>query len=215
MRRAVYADVSAVDVISDRDRPGLAEASGLTEALRLYDSAYHAEMQWWTAPYEVSDGIPHSALVSAAESDRVDVGRSFPVTRNDERRVELGDDRSTILVISAVDDARRDILGCGETLSAVLLEATMAGPGHLHADPHDRSRGDPATSWPPSPAGRCRRCSCGWELPPPLDPVPPPTPRRPLSEVLHFGVRRETTASVALSVVAHGDQRRATRDLRP
>jgi hypothetical protein len=41
--------------------------------------------------------------------------------------VELGDDRSTILVISAIDDARRDILGCGQTLSAVLLEATMAG----------------------------------------------------------------------------------------
>ena len=127
MRRAVCAEVSVVDVISDRNRPALVEASGLTEALRLYDSEYHVEMQWWTAPYEVGDGIPHSALVSAAESDRVDVGRSFPVTHNEERRVEMGDDRSTILVISAIEDARRYILGCGQTLSAVLLEATMAG----------------------------------------------------------------------------------------
>ena len=55
------------------------------------------------------------------------MGRSFPVTHNDERRVQLGDDRSTILVVSAVDDVRRDVLGCGQTLSAVLLEATVAG----------------------------------------------------------------------------------------
>ena len=66
MRKAIYADVSAVDVISDQDRSELAETSALTDALRLYDSAYHAEMQRWTAPYEVSDGIPQSALVSAA-----------------------------------------------------------------------------------------------------------------------------------------------------
>ena len=177
-----------LDVISDRDRPDLAEASTLTEALRLYDSAYHAEMHWWTAPYEVSDGIPQSALVSAAESDRVDVGRSFPVTHNEERRVELGDDQSTILVISALDDVRRDILGCGETLSAVLLEATMAGLAtctltHMTEVTATRDIVAAITGI------RCPRCWCGWALPPSLEEVPPPTPRRPVSEVLHFSVR--------------------------
>lgn len=49
------------------------------------------------------------------------------ITHNEERRVALGDDRSAILVVSALDDNRRDILGCGETLSAVRLKATMAG----------------------------------------------------------------------------------------
>ena len=42
--------------------------------------------RWWTAAFEVSEGIPHSSLVSAAESDRVDVGRTFPVTHHRERR---------------------------------------------------------------------------------------------------------------------------------
>lgn len=32
-----------------------------------------------------------------------------------------------MLVISAHDDTHRDVLGCGETLSRVLLEATLAG----------------------------------------------------------------------------------------
>ena len=92
----------------------------------MYDSAYHQEMHWWTAPFEVSDGIPHDALVSAAESDRVAIGRTFPVTHHRERRLEVPEDRSTVVVISAADDTRRDVLGCGETLSAILLEATLA-----------------------------------------------------------------------------------------
>ena len=187
MRKSISADVSAVDVISDRDRSDLAEASSLTEALRLYDSAYHAEIHWWTAPYEVSDGIPPSALVSAAESDRVDVGRSFPVIHNEERRVELGDDQSTLLVISALDDVRRDILGCGETLSAVLLEATMAGLATCtltHMTEVAATRDIVAAiTGRPLPQVLVRVGTA-----PASDEVPPPTPRRPLSDVLHFSV---------------------------
>lgn len=189
MREAVGAigDVAAVDVIDDRGRSELAEAASLSEALRLYDSGYHAEMNWWTAPYEVSDGIPHSALVSAAESDRVDVGRSFPVTHNEERRVGVGDDRSTILVISALDDVRRDILGCGETLSAVLLEATMAGLAtctltNLTEVAATRDIVAEITGRPlPQVLVRVGTA-------PALETTPAPTPRRPLSEVLTFSV---------------------------
>lgn len=189
MREAVSAagDVAAVDVIGDRGRSDLAEAASLSEALRLYDSGYHAEMNWWTAPYEVSDGIPHSALVSAAESDRVDVGRSFPVTHNEERRVELGDDRSTILAISAFDDVRRDILGCGETLSAVLLEATMAGLATCsltNLTEAAATRGIVAEiTGRPLPQVLVRVGTA-----PALETTPSPTPRRPLSEVLTFSI---------------------------
>src|SRR6478672_3327844 len=121
LRGTVTSEAVRLDTIPDDLRPQLAEASQLTESLRLYDSSYHAELEWWTAAFEVSEGIPHSALVSAAESDRVDVGRSFPVTHNQDRRLEVGDDQSTILVISAVDDVR---------------------VGHLHVDEHDRNRRD-------------------------------------------------------------------------
>jgi len=99
----------------------------LTNALRFYDTNYFATLQRWTAPFEASEGIPYDSLVSAAEGDRVDVGRTFPVTHHPERRDQVPDDLSTILVISAHGGARRDTLGCGETLSMVLLEATMAG----------------------------------------------------------------------------------------
>ena len=58
--------------------PQLAEASRLTESLRRYDASYHAELHWWTAPFEIADGVPYSSLASAAERDRVDVARSFP-----------------------------------------------------------------------------------------------------------------------------------------
>ena len=38
-----------LDVIADEARAELAEASQLTESLRLYDSSYHAELDWWTS----------------------------------------------------------------------------------------------------------------------------------------------------------------------
>ncbi|KUI32601.1 hypothetical protein [Mycobacterium sp. GA-2829] len=128
LRSAVDESLAMLDVIADDARPQLAEASQLTESLRLYDSDYHAELNWWTGWLAVSDGIPQSSLVSAAESDRVDIGRHFPVTHGGlERRMSVPEDRSKVLVISAHDDTRRDILDCGETLSRVLLEATLAG----------------------------------------------------------------------------------------
>ncbi len=183
LRHAVADDLALLDVLPEDAHPQLAEASHLTEALRLYDSSYHAELAWWTGPYETTDGIPNSALVSAAESDRVDVGRSFPVIQHRDRRWQLGDDQSTILVLSALGDSRRDILTCGEALSIALLEATMAGMATCpltHLTEVDASRD-------------IVKGLTGHDLPqvlirvgmaPVLDSVPPPTPRRPLRDVL-------------------------------
>jgi nitroreductase len=185
LRRAVDDDLALLDVLSDDAHPQLAEASHLTEALRLYDSSYHAELDWWTGPFETADGIPDSALVSAAESDRVDIGRTFPVTRHHERRLQLAEDRSKVLVLSALGDSRRDILTCGEALSMVLLEATMAGMATCpltHLIEVDASRDVVAGL-------------TGHALPqvlirvgmvPALDEIPPPTPRRPLNDVLSW-----------------------------
>ena len=108
LRDTVDSDAVRLDVIPDDLRPQLAEASQLTESLRLYDSSYHAELDWWTAAFEVSEGIPHSSLVSAAESDRVDVGRTFPVTHHRERRPEVDEDHAKVLVLSTYDDTPRE-----------------------------------------------------------------------------------------------------------
>jgi hypothetical protein len=127
LRNAAVAGLVHLDVIPEELRPELARASQLTESLRLYDSSYHDELRWWTGHFENSDGIPSSSLVSAAESDRVDVGRRFPASDNQERRAGTGSDQSRVLVLSTDEDTRDDALRCGEALSAVLLECTMAG----------------------------------------------------------------------------------------
>ena len=178
---------AAVDVISPTDRPTVADASQLTDALRLYDAAYHHEIDWWTSPFEVTDGIPHSSLVSAAEADRVDVGRSFPVTQNRERRRTVAEDTAQLVVISALGDTRADLLRCGEALSALLLDATMAGLAsctlsHLTEVQASRDIVGALVDRPyPQVVVRIGRV-------PELDEVPPPTPRRSLSDVLRVKV---------------------------
>jgi nitroreductase len=183
LRHDLGDELAVLDVLPEDARPRLAEASQLTESLRLYDSSYHAELAWWTGPFATSDGIPHSSLVSAAESDRVDIGRTFPVTHHRERRSEVAEDRSTVVVLSALGDTRRDILTCGEALSVTLLEATMAGLATC-----------PLTHMTEVEASRDIVIGLtGRALPqllirvgmaPALDDVPPATPRRPLSDVL-------------------------------
>lgn len=160
-----------VDVISESDRHELAFATGLTNALRLYDPYYWAVLQLWAAPFEASDDIPYDTLISVAEEDPVDVGRTSPV------------DLSTILVISARDSTPRDTLGCGEALSTVLLEAILAGLAtctlthltellttrHVVAELTGRAL--------PQLLVRVGRAPGGGQF-------PPPTPRRAVGEVL-------------------------------
>jgi nitroreductase len=116
------------DIVLDRDRPILAEASRLTEQLRSADPSYQSELNWWTSPFALTDGIPQTSLVSDSEAGRVDVARTFPSARPTERRPDIGVDRSKIILLSTThEDARDDVLRCGEALSAVLLECTLAG----------------------------------------------------------------------------------------
>src|SRR5690625_2619269 len=116
-----------LDVLPEQARPRLAQASQFAESLRLYDSAYHAELRRWTVPFEESAGIPYSSLVSSTEGDRVDIGRAFPAGHPRERRLHIHEDRARILVLSTDTDSRADALEAGEALSTVLLECTMAG----------------------------------------------------------------------------------------
>jgi nitroreductase len=183
LRSRLDESVAFVDVISGTDRKQLAYATDLTESLRLYDSYYWAALHRWTAPFEATEGIPYDALVSAAEADRVDVGRSFPVSRHPERREQLPSDLATILVVSAPDDTQRSMLGSGETLSKVLLEATVAGLAtctltHLTELSTSRHIIEELTGRAlPQVLVRVGQA-------PENEKVPPPTPRRPLDDVL-------------------------------
>ncbi|MEB3981587.1 NAD(P)H nitroreductase [Mycobacterium sp. 663a-19] len=124
---AVDAGTVHLDVLADELRPELARASQLTESLREYDSSYHTELDWWTNHFESVEGIPGSSLPSAAESGEVDVARRFPAGPHDLRRAYIGQDESKVLVLSTDEDTRDAALRCGEALSAVLLECTVAG----------------------------------------------------------------------------------------
>ncbi|PND58091.1 NAD(P)H nitroreductase [Mycobacterium sp. ENV421] len=186
LRATIDTDRVAIRVLPESVRPQLAQASRLTESLRRYDASYHAELAWWTAPYEVSDGVPHSSLVSVTERDRVDVARVFPAAEHADRRPEVDQDRSTILVLTTFGDSRRDALDCGEVLSDVLLEATLAGLAtctltHMTelAASRDVVRALTGTEDDPQLLIRIG-------LAPVIAPSPPATPRRPLSDVLEF-----------------------------
>jgi nitroreductase len=175
-----------LEVIADDLRPRLEEAAEIADSLRMYDAQYHNELRWWTAPFEPSEGIPYSALVSAAESDRVGIGRAFPVPRRPERRLEIPEDHAKVLLLSTNGDARADALAAGEALSATLLECTMAGLAtcpvtHLTEVTVTRDLLRSLIDYEAVPQVLIR-----VGVVPVSGKVPPPTPRRALSEVLRL-----------------------------
>jgi nitroreductase len=179
-------DVVMLDALTDEQRPCLVEASQLSEVLRRDDPSYHVELQWWTSSFALTHGMPPSALLSVAERRRVDIARDFPIRSHQDRRPEIDADWSKILVLSTPGDTRADVLRCGEVLSTVLIECTMAGMAtctltHLIESEESRDivggligrRGEPQVLIRVGTA-------------PPMESPPAPTPRRPLDSVLHI-----------------------------
>jgi nitroreductase len=116
-----------LDILLDDSRPQLAYASHLAESLRLYDIPYQNEIHWWAAPFEATEGIPYSALVSAEEDERVGIDRAFPHPHQPDRRAEIPEDHAMVLLLSTASNGRADALASGEALSAALLACTMSG----------------------------------------------------------------------------------------
>ncbi|UQX10350.1 Acg family FMN-binding oxidoreductase [Candidatus Mycobacterium methanotrophicum] len=179
-------DIAMLDVLSDELRPKLAKASYLTETLRQNDVSYHAELQWWTSPFALSEGIPPEALASTSERWRVDLARDFPARGDADRRADVAVDCSKVLVLSTEGDARAEVFGCGEALSTVLLECTMAGMAtcaltHLIELDESRDivrrligeRGEP-------------QVLIRVGIAPPMEDLPAATPRRLLDDVLEI-----------------------------
>jgi hypothetical protein len=132
-------------------------------------------------------GVPPTSRVSASEASRVDIARAFPTAGYGERRAQIGPDRSKIIVLSTRGDTSLEVLRCGEALSTVLPECTVAGmatctlthlteitPSRMVIRQRTRQRGLPQllirVGTTPA-AGEQQR---------------PPTPRRPVTEVLQF-----------------------------
>lgn len=184
--RSTFDPADAVlDVLPDGSRPALARAAEFTASLRRYDSGYQAELQWWAGHVVAASGIPRGALLSEQERRRVPVGRTLPARTGEARRAGL-DDHSTIMVLSTDSDAAPDLLRCGEALSTVLLECTVAGYvtcplTHLTEQPRSRAIVSELTGRKELPqvlirVGTAPGPDEGYAL----------TPRRRVSEILEF-----------------------------
>ncbi len=186
LRATVDGEAVRVDVLADELRPELAAASVLTEAAQRFNGGYQAELDWWTSPFDYVEGIPRSSLTSVHEADRVAVNRSFPVEGICARRAEIGSDAARVLILSTPGDSYPDALACGEALSAVLLECTVAGLAtcpvtHVTELPSARAVVAAMLSRPGTPQVLVRVGRI-----PEIDGAPPMTPRRDAEDILRF-----------------------------
>lgn len=173
-------------VLPDESRADLIRASDLARSARRYDSAYHAELFGWTTPLAISDGIPAGTLPSPSESERVPFGRDFPTPGTGDRLPDITVDQSKVIVLSSEDSTRDSLLRCGEMLSSILLDATMAGLAtctlsHLTEVPASRRIVAALTGSSDIPQVLVRIGSARGH-----DDLTPKTPRRPVSEVLRI-----------------------------
>ncbi|HET6734204.1 Acg family FMN-binding oxidoreductase [Mycobacterium sp.] len=178
--------LATLDVLADDMHPQLAEVARLTESIRSDDDLYHHELQWWTTPFRLSEGVPPSALISDSERHRVAVNRNFRLSGNLDRRGATPRDQAKIVVLSTPADTREDAFNCGQVLSKLLLDCTMAGMATAtmtHVTEMEASR------------DVVRRLTARNAVPqvlirvgiaPSIEDIPAPTPRRSMRDVLEI-----------------------------
>ncbi|MEV0032540.1 hypothetical protein [Nocardia sp. NPDC050793] len=172
-----------LDVLDDSARPLLAAASEHADANRRYDMDYQSELHWWTGHSGTKEGVPSTALASDAEAAHVPIARKFPSAPHSDRRADL-DDQAALLVLSSPGHTAADWLHVGEALSAVLLECTSTGLAtcaltHITELPAARESIHSVLTRAGIPQVIIRVGAAPAE-----DTPPPPTPRRPVTEIL-------------------------------
>jgi len=129
------------------------------------------------------EGIPREALISDAEFARVGVGRTFPSGPHSARRDSF-EDQARLLVLSSPRESVTAWLHTGEALSAVLLERTATGSAtcaltHITEMLSGRKAIAGMLPHPGIPQVVIRVGTA-----PDDEPQTPPTPRRPLTDIL-------------------------------
>lgn len=144
------------------------------------DPARTAERRRWVGGARVGDGVPHSALGPRGPRGTAPV-RDLAADPTDQNRERANFEREPQLaVLSTRHDGRADWLRAGQALERVLLEATANGLATSllnQAIEHDALRwliNDPLGPW------RRPQAIVRFGYGPPV----PPTPRRPISDVL-------------------------------
>ncbi|WP_433191829.1 Acg family FMN-binding oxidoreductase [Nocardia sp. CA-107356] len=183
-----------LDILDDKARSLLAAASEQASTDRRYDADYQTELHWWAGHTGPSEGVPPAALVSDAEASHVPIARSFPSATHSQRRGDL-DDQARLLVLTSTGNTAADWLHTGEALSAVLLECTAAGLAtcaltHITELPAAVTAIAGALTHTGTPQVIIRIGTA-----PADSTAAPPTPRRPVTEILT--IRKQHPASAA------------------
>lgn len=185
LRAAAESAGTTVDILPEESHPALADATRMTGARRRYDSNYHAELHWWTGHVIGGAGVPKTSLVSPREHEQVDIGRRFPTASAAAGETgENSPDHAEVLIVSTSGDTPEEHVRSGETLSALLLESTLAGYAtcpltHLTEIPDSRRAVGQLIGGNQLPQVLVR-----VGAPPHRDRPPERTPRLPLGDIL-------------------------------
>ena len=143
LRDTVTSDAVRLDVIPDDLRPQLAEASQLTESLRLYDSSYHAELALVDSSFRGLRG--HSAQLTGVGGRKRPRRRRTHLPGDPSPRAAPGVDEDHSKIAGVVD-LRRYTRQCAAVRRDAFRRTARrhdGRAGHLHADPHHRIAGEP------------------------------------------------------------------------
>ncbi|MCX5045778.1 NAD(P)H nitroreductase [Aldersonia sp. NBC_00410] len=113
-----------LSVLPAAAHPELLRAAEVYASLRGQDAQYLAELRWWSSHPDV---VEQQVAADPGASRPGWAGRVAPQRDSGWDEADLSDDRATVLVLSTPGDGPLDCLRCGEALSAVLLECTVAG----------------------------------------------------------------------------------------
>ncbi|MEJ2854064.1 MULTISPECIES: Acg family FMN-binding oxidoreductase [unclassified Saccharothrix] len=126
--RASAEGAVAREAAGSRARFELATAIGTAAAVQDAEPGYRFETRAWSGTHADRDGVPAAnAPFGLPQHGDVQL-REFPGGEQlDERAGEWEDDGAALLVLGTASDDRSSVLRAGEAMSAILLEATVAG----------------------------------------------------------------------------------------
>ncbi|SDH60914.1 Nitroreductase family protein [Lentzea fradiae] len=184
--RALAEGVEAQEV-TGRARDELLIAIAKAAAVQEADPEYRAEIREWTGVYPgASAGVPAASIpMGPTQYGNLQMRKFAPGELTQTDRLEPSEDAGSLLVLSTSSDDQLSRLRAGEATSAVLLEATSAGLASCPlsqplevVETRDLIR-DQVLGGSTCPQLVVRVGWAGFNA----DPLPP-TPRRPVIDVL-------------------------------
>lgn len=160
----------------------------LTQAVHEQDQdeACQAELLTWIQPFSQHEGMPVSNLLTSAARERGDATRFPPGSLSDDHS-EAAEPSPTWLILSTTSDDALSWLRVGEALDAIWLACTVAGLSVVpYSQPTEVQSTRHVLEHDVLNGSSCPQILLRLGWPPVLNEPVPPTPRRPLDEVLEL-----------------------------